>query len=56
MDTIENAKLLFKNLKIRNFEIIVINDGSTDKILENTQKTGLKIINIILKTWDMVFL
>ena len=55
MDTIENAKLLFKNLKIRNFEIIVINDGSTDKTLEYTKKTGVKVINI-LKTWDMVFL
>ena len=44
VDTIENAKLLFKNLKIRNFEIIVINDGSTDKTLEYTKKTGVKII------------
>ena len=42
VDTIENAKLLFKNLKIRNFEIIVINDGSTDKTLEYTKKLELK--------------
>ena len=42
--TIENAKLLFKNLKIKNFEIIVINDGSTDKTGEYAKKTGVKII------------
>ena len=42
--TIENAKLLFKNLKIKNFEIIVINDGSTDKTAEFAKKTGVKII------------
>ena len=42
--TIENAKLLFKNLKIKDFEIIVINDGSTDKTKEYAKKTGAKII------------
>ena len=40
--TIENAKLLFKNLKIKNFEIIVINDGSTDKTAEYAKKLALK--------------
>ena len=44
IDTIENAKLLFKNLKIKDFEIIVINDGSTDKTKEYASKTGVKII------------
>jgi len=44
IDTIESAKLLFKNLKIKDFEIIVINDGSTDKTKEYASKTGVKII------------
>ena len=44
VNTIENAKLLFKNLKIKDFEIIVINDGSTDKTKEYASKTGVKII------------
>tara|TARA_B100000212_G_scaffold313067_1_gene265737 strand:- start:1408 stop:2292 length:885 start_codon:yes stop_codon:yes gene_type:complete len=44
IDTIESAKLLFKNLKVKDFEIIVINDGSTDKTKEYASKTGVKII------------
>ena len=58
VDTIENAKLLFKNLKIRKFEIIVINDGSIEdestSFLEILREHGssIKYIKIPLAYYD----
>lgn len=44
-ETIDEIKLVFKNNKIKEFEIVVVNDGSSDKTGDIAKAQGITVVN-----------
>jgi len=44
-ETIDEIKLVFKNNKIKEFEVVVVNDGSSDKTGDIAKEQGVTVVN-----------